>query len=196
MMLNAVTAITIYGIVVVSLMTWVFCSKQTRAPRTRKTARHIFLRTVPFCLIFFLICYVGNLDPISVAIVSAFVALISSAGGLLFAPVGLVFLCIGEWIIGFPSKESFFSKVPVHSVEEQRLLDESLIGAVAVVATPLHPSGKIIVGENEYEATSDLGFVEQGTKVIITGKKDFAFTVREEPEDLASGDPSDESVPR
>lgn len=192
MMLNAVTTITIYGIAVVSLMTWVFCSKQTHAPRTRKTARHIFLRTVPFCLIFFLICHVGNLDPIKVAIVSAFVVLISSAGGLLFAPIGLVFLCIGEWIIGFPSKESFFSKVPIHSDGEQRLLDESLIGAVAVVATPLHPSGKIIVGENEYEATSDLGFVEQGTKVIITGRKDFAFTVRQKPEEVGSENASNE----
>jgi membrane-bound serine protease (ClpP class) len=147
-------------------------------------------------VIFFLICYLGNFDPITVAIVSAFVALISSAGGLLFAPIGLVFLCVGEWIIGFPSKEGFFSKVSVHSHEEQRVLDESLVGKVAVVATPLHPSGKIIVGENEYEATSDLGFVEQGTKVIITGRKDFAFTVRQKPEEVGSGDTSDESTLR
>ncbi len=181
MILNVLTTTIIYIITIASFLMWVFCSKQTRVPRTRKTALHIVLRTVPFCLVFFFLCYAGNVNPPKAVIISAFVILVSlSTPGSFLAPIGLFFLCIAEWLIGFPSKESFFSERPIHSQKERTSLDQTLVGTVAVTATPLHPSGRIIVSAKEYEAKSEFGYIEQGRKVIITGKKGFAFIVKEE----------------
>ena len=177
MILNVLTTTIIYIITIASFLMWVFCSEQTHAPRRRKTVLHIVLRTVPFCLVFFFLCYAGNLNPPKAAIILAIVILAS-----LFDPflIVLLFLCIAEWIIGFPSKEDLFVNGSIHSQKEQSALDQSLVGTVAVTATALRPSGRIIVSVNEYEAKSEFDYIDQGRKVIITGKKDFAFIVKEE----------------
>lgn len=55
---------------------------------------------------------------------------------------------------------------------------EQLIGAQAVALTPMSPTGRIVVDGNTYEASSQSGFLEAGTKVEIVGRTSFGFAVR------------------
>lgn len=55
---------------------------------------------------------------------------------------------------------------------------KSLIGSEAIAATILRPSGKIDIDGNYYDATVEAGFVEKGTKVVITGFENMQLIVR------------------
>jgi len=57
---------------------------------------------------------------------------------------------------------------------------KSLIGAKAVAATALMPSGEIEVGGKRYNARLDMGSAPAGAKVVITRMSDFCLIVEED----------------
>lgn len=64
------------------------------------------------------------------------------------------------------------------SDEADQAQAEQLIGAQAVALTPMSPTGRIAVDGNTYEASSQSGFLERGTKVKIVGRTSFGFAVK------------------
>ena len=57
---------------------------------------------------------------------------------------------------------------------------KSLIGAKAIAATALMPSGEIEVGGKRYNARLDMGSAPAGAKVVITRMSDFCLIVEED----------------
>lgn len=55
--------------------------------------------------------------------------------------------------------------------------DEGLIGRVGVAATALMPSGQVDIEGRRYEARSELGPIEAGVRVRVTGRRDFNLIV-------------------
>jgi membrane-bound serine protease (ClpP class) len=53
----------------------------------------------------------------------------------------------------------------------------ALIGRRGVAATALRPAGQVEVGGRRYEAKVDVGALDPGTAIIVTGCADFALTV-------------------
>jgi membrane-bound ClpP family serine protease len=69
--------------------------------------------------------------------------------------------------------------------EEERRLDrgrlecEALVGRIGTAVTPLRPSGKVDVNRRHYEATSEAGFIDAGSRVEVIGRIAFVLVVRE-----------------
>jgi hypothetical protein len=58
---------------------------------------------------------------------------------------------------------------------------EALIGHIGVAVTPLRPAGRVDVNHRIYEASSEGGFIDTGSRVEVVGRGGFALVVRERP---------------
>lgn len=54
---------------------------------------------------------------------------------------------------------------------------DPLIGREGVALTAMFPSGEVEVGGRRYQARHDLGYVPEGTAVVVTGRTDFGLVV-------------------
>lgn len=60
-----------------------------------------------------------------------------------------------------------------------RIKDEALVGHIGIAVTPLRPAGRVDVNRCLYEATSEGGFIDRGSRVEVVGRSGFALVVRE-----------------
>ena len=51
-------------------------------------------------------------------------------------------------------------------------------GKTATALTDMSPTGRIVVDGKTFEAQSELGFVEKGSRLVITGGDNFRLTVK------------------
>ena len=56
--------------------------------------------------------------------------------------------------------------------------DHNLIGSIGITATPLRPSGVIMIGQKRYDGTSEGDFLDAGTEVEVTACNGFQLVVR------------------
>jgi membrane-bound ClpP family serine protease len=183
-----------YLMTVGSTLLWVFWSKQQHIPRTRRTAVCLSLRTLLLFAVFLLGCRLLGVNTI-VAFASLGVFVFVVLTGWAFGPLslgvlGLLYI-VQQWILGWPERSDFVLDAPTPAEDRSAHLDR-LIGASGVASCPLRPGGTIALGESQYPARSDLGYIERGTLVKVVGRKEGSLLVRPtetEPEDTgpASG---------
>ena len=69
--------------------------------------------------------------------------------------------------------------------EEERRLDrervegESMIGLIGTAVIPLRPSGRVELNRRHYQATSESGYIDAGSRVEVVGRNGFALVVRD-----------------
>ncbi|MCO5247328.1 MAG: hypothetical protein M9887_00040 [Chitinophagales bacterium] len=98
---------------------------------------------------------------------------------IIFAMFGLIFF-FGESLLTLPG----FNKLVLTSDQEaekgysvKRLDLYNLIGKEAIVLNQLRPTGKVTIDDKIYEATSDAGLVEIGTRVRVIGVDSYSLRV-------------------
>ena len=70
-----------------------------------------------------------------------------------------------------------FLRAAITEVSQPPLAPESLIGAKGQCATPLVPSGSVLIQGRRYEASSQSGMLEAGTNVCVVGIDNFRLIV-------------------
>lgn len=60
---------------------------------------------------------------------------------------------------------------------ENNISFDSLIGKTGVTATPLRPSGKIIIDKKQYDAISSYSFIESGVQIKVTSSSNSQLKV-------------------
>jgi len=174
------TAITVVGylLTVGVALSWVFVSKQERIPRTRRVALGISLRTLPLFLLLLLACHGLGLNAALVFAILAIVLWVSLMGPF-SSSIGAtaILYVIQQWILGWPDRDNFIL-APPSSCDMDHVQQDELIGRVGVACCPLRPGGLVVLDETEYPAYSDLGYIERGAQVIVTGRKGTSLLVR------------------
>ncbi len=66
---------------------------------------------------------------------------------------------------------------PVNAPEFEGLSQANLIGAKAVAATDLYPSGQVVIDGKRYEARLEVGTLDAGTPLVVTGVSGFGLIV-------------------
>ena len=174
-----------YFITVSIILLWIFSSKQNRVPRTRRTAICISLRTLPLFIVFLFICQGLNVSVFRAMLILAlsfwviFIAFPSGLIGFFEPTVGIlgVLYIFQQWILGWPDKQTLFLEPPTNDFSNGETLS-SLIGQIGIASSTLRPMGKVHIGEEEYDAQSEFGYIENGLEVKVTGKKNTTLIVR------------------
>jgi len=90
----------------------------------------------------------------------------------------LVIFVLMIWLKFFP-KTKFTKKLSLQSVatpvENQYA---GLVGLEGVALTDMAPTGKIAIDNVEYEAQSDIGFIEKSSKVTVVAADNFKLKVK------------------
>ena len=63
------------------------------------------------------------------------------------------------------------------STSQGPIASDAIIGREAVAATTLAPSGYVLVDGRRYEAFSQAGHIEQGEKLVVSGRDNFRLIV-------------------
>jgi hypothetical protein len=66
-----------------------------------------------------------------------------------------------------------------HRRDRGRIEGKALVGHIGVAVTPLRPAGRVDVNRRIYEATSEGGFIDAGSRVEVVGRGGFTLVVRE-----------------
>ncbi len=142
----------------------------------------VSFRILPLFLCFFFLCHQFSLNA-----TITFAAVGISLWVLLTLPLGsgpdvlglglLAMLYVAQqWILGWPDRPEILEPQARHEDRGEHL--QEYIGAVAVASSPLRPVGRVALDGEEYEARSELGFVDAGARVKITGREGMALRVR------------------
>jgi membrane-bound serine protease (ClpP class) len=51
------------------------------------------------------------------------------------------------------------------------------VGSSGVVVNPLHPLGEVLIDGARYQATVEIGSLDKGTSIVVTGYKNFSLLV-------------------
>lgn len=76
-----------------------------------------------------------------------------------------------ETSVGHPASPN----QPLHAKTTFPQDRQSLIGLTGTAATPLRPTGQVIINGQRYEAKLEIGSADAGTPVIVTGISEFAL---------------------
>jgi len=57
---------------------------------------------------------------------------------------------------------------------------QSMIGKTGITQTQLRPAGKIIIDDNQYDAVSQVSYIEKNEQVKVTGYNNGQLIVRKE----------------
>jgi hypothetical protein len=60
-----------------------------------------------------------------------------------------------------------------------RIEGEALVGLIGIAVTPLRPTGRVEVNRRLHEASSECGFIDEGSRVEVVGRSGFALVVRQ-----------------
>ena len=109
-------------------------------------------------------------------------------GSLTFTVVFLLLVCVIFIQLKFLPKtrigRRLFLNKTIKGQSNRPLTDVSpgsqVIGKSAEAITPLVPSGKIKIGKQLFEATSQDGFIAKGTRLRVVGKDAFHLIVRKQ----------------
>jgi membrane-bound ClpP family serine protease len=82
-----------------------------------------------------------------------------------------------QWVFWFPVIEELTSKTAIDGAPEKP--PSGLIGKHGTATTPLRPGGRVVVENTEYEAKSELHFVDTDAKIEVIDVKDSSLIVRE-----------------
>lgn len=90
--------------------------------------------------------------------------------------VGFAF-CLYQWVFWFPVVDELTSKSSIGGAPESP--PSRLIGKLGICATPLRPFGRAAVENEEYEAKSELNYVDANARIEVVAVKDSNLIVRE-----------------
>ncbi len=90
--------------------------------------------------------------------------------------VGFAFI-LYQWVFWFPVVGELTSKSSIGGVPEAP--PSRLIGKLGTCATPLRPFGRAMIENMEYEAKSELNYLEANAKIEVVAVKDSNLIVRE-----------------
>ena len=160
------------------VLLWVFLSKQTRVPRTRRTAVGIPLRTLPLFLTLFFVCRGLGVDVLVAVMVLALVlwACLTNPLGTPIGVFGILYV-IQQWILGWPDRADSVLKPSSPCRDGISHLDD-FVGKTAITSSALRPAGTVILDGNEYPASSELGYIDCGKSVRVIAKRGTTFIVR------------------
>jgi hypothetical protein len=149
---------------------WTFLSKQTRVPRTRRTAIGVALRTLPLFLVLLVICRALGVDVLLALMALGFglwVCLMDAFGSSL--GIFAVMYVIQQWILGWPDRADTLLEPPSLGRGTDAQLD-ALVGKTGVASSALRPGGTIAVEGTEYPAHSNGGYVDRSSPVRVIGR--------------------------
>lgn len=89
--------------------------------------------------------------------------------------VGFAFIFY-QWVFWFPVVDELTSKRAIAGTPEKPPAD--LIGKQGAATTPLRPFGRVVVKDTEYEAKSELHFVDTDAKIEVIAVQDSSLIVR------------------
>ncbi len=102
--------------------------------------------------------------------------------GATLAALLLVGILLYAEVVWLPRSRFGRSMVVQSSVDAQSqppVASADIVGRIAVAATPLSPSGFVMVDERRYEAFSRTGYVARGTPLTVVGLDNFRLIVSE-----------------
>ena len=107
----------------------------------------------------------------------ALIASIMSANQMVIDLMVVVFGgMIREWCFGFPQ---LVLRPPTSKTELPHGKDDSFIGSLGTVITPLRPAGTVLIDGEKLPATSAGGtMIDNGTEIVVTEIKNGHFYVR------------------
>tara|TARA_B100001248_G_scaffold262738_1_gene262099 strand:+ start:17363 stop:17830 length:468 start_codon:yes stop_codon:yes gene_type:complete len=75
----------------------------------------------------------------------------------------------------------FFLKTSVESQSTHEPADNTILGKTGHALTSLAPSGMVEIDGAQYEASSESGWIEEGTSIIVVQKDNFRLIVKSNP---------------
>jgi membrane protein implicated in regulation of membrane protease activity len=179
MVTDIVATALAYTATVLSFVAWILVAKPARIPRTRRTMLAVALRTAPLYLLLFFACqHLGVSVLVGMLVVSvSLLCLLGPFGGTLDLGVFGFLYTLQQWILGWPDRELLFNRATLASAKARNAQPQDIVGRVAVVTSPLRPTGKVVLDGTEFDAASDLDFVDTDTHVEIVGVGSFALLV-------------------
>ncbi len=191
MSVDIITTVGAYIVTVGVVLIWVFSSRQSRVPRTLRTAVSVSLRALPLFLFFLLFCrLIGVNTVVALVVLGLFLWVVLLGWGVDPLSMGVwgVVYVIQQWILGWPDRCDTILDPPAPHEDAGGRLDQ-LTGRIGVTSCPLRPGGTIALAGKEYSAHSDLGYIERGKQVKVVGRRGTSLLVRPvEAEPGASGD--------
>jgi membrane-bound ClpP family serine protease len=94
-------------------------------------------------------------------------------GGTLVFGVGVF---VYQWVFRCPAAREMASTRPIAG--EPAGLAPDLIGKCGMTASPLRPAERVTVDDQQYDAESEMGFIEAHEKVEVLATKDTRLVVR------------------
>ncbi len=94
-------------------------------------------------------------------------------GGIFIVGVGVF---VYQWIFWYPAAERMTSTNVIAG--ESSRPPEHLVGKRGATTGPLRPSGRVTIDDTQYNAESELGFIDTGIEVEVISLKDTRLVVR------------------
>ena len=77
-----------------------------------------------------------------------------------------------------PYGQRFFLNASIDGHSNKAQAEDSIIGKKGIALTRLNPSGKVSINNQNYEAYSQDGFIENGQGIAVVARDDFKLTVK------------------
>ena len=180
MKLDIIFTAVAYFLTVVGFAAWIFQKKPDRVLRNRRTVFSLALRTAPLYLFMLYACQSLGISVIAGMSILVFclIALLAPFGGVtVIFSIGFIY-AMQQWILGWPDRHLVMHEMTLDSNQNKPQLADPLIGRMARVVAPLRPSGKVLVDEQQLDASCEFGFLDAGMEVEIIGRKGFTFIVK------------------
>ena len=85
-----------------------------------------------------------------------------------------------KWLAKSPLGKRLFLKDTVAGTSNKEVAKLEVVGEKAITLTDLHPEGRILVNEIEYDAVSESGLLPKGSDVLVIAIENFRLRVRED----------------
>lgn len=94
--------------------------------------------------------------------------------------VALVILTFVEFrlMAKTPYGRRFFLDTSIDGHSNKAQAEDSIIGKKGIALTRLNPSGRVSIGNKNYEAYSQDGFIEDGQEIAVVARDDFKLTIK------------------
>jgi len=94
-------------------------------------------------------------------------------GGIFIVGVGVF---VYQWVFWYPAAEKMTSTDSIAG--ESTRPPDHLIGKRGTTTAPLRPSGRVAIDDQQYDAESELGFIDAGIEFEVIALKDTRLVVR------------------
>lgn len=93
-------------------------------------------------------------------------------------------LPLSIWLGKMLFESTLFGNLALNAVQDSgegftvaKAQQRSLVGATGVAATILRPAGKVRIGDRTYDAVARIGYIEQGTEVVVVDYENESLVV-------------------